>query len=212
MYVAFAEDRKSVTLVETVCADGSTIPPVIIVQGKQHMESWYSENLTGKERILLSNTGFTNIELAQIYLDHFIEHIKDKHGTGHPPIVLLMDQHGSHMHKDLIIKATTNNIHLYPFPGHLTHILQPLDVGVFQPYKHWHKKAVQNAMRNLDVDYNVASFFRDLKDIRENTFKKGTIIGAFRTAGIWPINCKVAISKMKIYAAPERPTSPLELP
>ena len=55
------------------------------------MESWYSENLTGKERILLSDTGFTNIELAQIYLDHFIEHIKDKHRTGHPPIVLLMD-------------------------------------------------------------------------------------------------------------------------
>ena len=120
-----------------------------------------------------------------------------------PPKVLLMDQHGSHMDDDFIIKATENNIHPFPFPGHLTHVLQPLDVGVFQPYKHWHKKAVQHAMHNLNIDYNVASFLRDLGEICEDTFKKGTILGAFRKAGIWPISCDTAIEKMKIYAPPE---------
>jgi hypothetical protein len=55
-------------------------------------------------------------------------------------------------------------------------------------------------MRGLDIDYNVASFFRDLTEIRENTFKKGTIQGAFREARMWPINSKEAIKKMKIYA------------
>ena len=83
------------------------------------------------------------------------------------------------MDLDFIIKAIASNIHPYPFPGHLTHILQPLDVGVFQPYKHWHKKAVQHAMCNLDLDYNIASFMQDLTEIRVETFKKRTIHSAF---------------------------------
>ena len=165
------------------------------------MENWYTDKLDDNVRVLLSNSGYINSELALIYLDHLIEHTNA--GTDKPPKVLLMDQHGSHMDDNFIIKATANNIHPFAFPGHLTHVLQPLDVGVFQPYKHWHKKAVQHAMHNLDIDYNVASFLHDLGEIQEDTFKKGTILGAFQKAGIWPINCKTAIEKMKIYAPPE---------
>ena len=62
-------------------------------------------------------------------------------------------------------------------------------------------------MRNLDLDYNVASFMRDMQEIRAETFKKGTIYGAFRKAGIWPISCKTALKKIKIYA----PLKPLKL-
>jgi hypothetical protein len=53
-----------------------------------------------------------------------------------PPKVLLMDRHRSYMDPKFTIKATVHNIHPYPFPRHLTYILQPLNVGVFQPYKH----------------------------------------------------------------------------
>ena len=170
------------------------------------MENWYTEKLDDNARVLLSESGYTNTELALIYLDHLILHTGA--ATNKPPKVLLMDRHGSHMQDDFIIKATDHNIHPYPFPGHLTHILQPLDVGVFQPYKHWHKKAVQHAMHNLNIDYNVASFLRDLGEIHKETFKKGTIQGAFQKAGIWPINCDIAIEKMKIYAPPEVPEEP----
>ena len=74
MYVPMAENRKSVTVIESISAIGTTIPPIIIVQGRQHMESWYSEKLTGDELVLLSDTGYTNNELAMIYLEHFIRH------------------------------------------------------------------------------------------------------------------------------------------
>lgn len=210
MYVPMAENRKSITMIETICANGTSTPPIVIIQGRQHMESWYHEKLTGDELILLSDSGYTNSELAMIYLEHFIRHTNA--GPDKPIKVLLMDSHSSHTSPEFIIRATSMNIHPYPFPSHLTHIMQPLDVGVFQPYKHWHKKAVQHAMRALDVDYNVASFFRDLTEIRGNTFKKGTILGAFREAGMWPINSKEAVKKMKVYAPPERPLSPTQIP
>ena len=75
-----------------------------------------------------------NKEISLLLLDHIILHTNasiDKLMK-----VLLMDQHGSHMDLDFVIKATALNIHPYPFPSHLTYMLQPLDVGVFQPYKH----------------------------------------------------------------------------
>ena len=174
------------------------------------MESWYNDKLTGNELVLLSETGYTNNELAMIYLEHFIKHTGA--GPSQPQKVLLMDSHTSHTNPEFVLRATEMNIHPYPFPSHLTHVMQPLDVGVFQPYKHWHKRAVQHAMRNLDVDYNITSFFRDLTEIRARTFQKGTILGAFRKAGMWPINSKEALQKLKVYAPPERPLDTPTIP
>jgi hypothetical protein len=37
-------------------------------------------------------------------------------------------------------------------------------------------------MRNLDLDYNVAFFMRDMYEIRAKTFKKGTIQSEFKKA------------------------------
>jgi hypothetical protein len=46
------------------------------------------------------------------------------------------------------------------------------DIGVFQTYKYWHRKAVQHTVQSLDYDYIISSFFRDLNDIRMDTLKK----------------------------------------
>jgi hypothetical protein len=54
---------------------------------------------------------------------------------------------------------------------------------------------------------------RDLLEIRVETFKKGTIHSTFEKSGIWPISCKVAIKKMKIYSPLEAlALAPEELP
>jgi hypothetical protein len=55
-------------------------------------------------------------------------------------------------------------------PLHLTHILQLLDVGVFQTYKHCHNLAVHQAIRSLQFEYNYSCFLQDLPKIREKTF------------------------------------------
>jgi hypothetical protein len=128
MYTATAGDRKSITMIETIIANGKTIPPVMIIQGRQHMESWYSDKLEKGVRVVLSESGYTNKEISLILLDHIILHTSAS--LGKPWKVLLMDQHSSHMDPDIIIKATASNIHPYAFPSHLTHVLQPLDVGV----------------------------------------------------------------------------------
>ena len=51
------------------------------------------------------------------------------------PVILFVDGHHSHMGVDLIMKAREAGIHILCLPPHTTHILQPLDVGVFVPVK-----------------------------------------------------------------------------
>lgn len=51
----------------------------------------------------------------------------------------------SHMTYEFVDFCERNNIILYFLPPHRSHLLQPLDVGVFHAYKHWHSGAIKDA-------------------------------------------------------------------
>ncbi|RPB00017.1 hypothetical protein L873DRAFT_1681667, partial [Choiromyces venosus 120613-1] len=89
------ENRKSLTIIEAICADGIPLPPpVIICLGEKIIESWIHENLTGVEVITVSPTGYTTENIALAWLDHFIKYIEagpDKHWH-----MLLVDGHITH--------------------------------------------------------------------------------------------------------------------
>ena len=57
------------------------------------------------------------------------------------PVLLIMDGHGTHMSIELIELARSNGVHLLCLPSHTTHILQPLDVGIFKSFKSNFSKA-----------------------------------------------------------------------
>ncbi len=43
MYVGIPENRVSLTVIESICANGTAMPPVVIVPGATIMESWFHE-------------------------------------------------------------------------------------------------------------------------------------------------------------------------
>jgi hypothetical protein len=142
LYTPSPENRVSITIIEAVSAAGQSIAPVLVFPGKIHMEAWYPENLKGNELILLSETGYSNSQLAIWWLQHFIE-LTALHNQGSPTL-LLLDSHISHRSDDFLILAAEHYIILLAFPSHLTHVLQPLDVGITGigrlcsgPYEKW---------------------------------------------------------------------------
>jgi len=203
LYTPSPENRKSVTIMECISADGrEPTPPLIICPGMRIMESWIHDNLKGSEVIALSTTGYTNAEIAICWLKHFIKHV----GAGPDKAwkMLLLDGHVTHENPDFVILAHENHIKPFEYPSHLTHVLQPLDVGVFRPWKHYHNKAIQHALRSLDFEYTITSFFRDLNGIREQTFKEFTMKNAFRDSGMWPVSFKAAKKKMRQYSGKKK--------
>ena len=209
LYTASLENRKSVTIIETIHADGrEPIPPFVIVPGKKIMDAWVSENLIGTEHIECTPTGYTNNDVVMKYLDHLIQY--SRAGPNKPWKMLLLDGHESHVYKPFQLKAAENHIKLFWFPSHLTHALQPLDVGIFRPWKHYYKLAIHAALRALDFEYTITSFFRDLTSIRQQTMQKNTITNAFRISGMWPVSCKAGIKKMRSYGKKKRSIDEVE--
>jgi len=198
LYTSSPENRKSLTIIEVICADGtSPPPPLIICPGEKIMENWVHENLTGAEVISVSPTRYTNERITLSWLDHFIKHVgagPDKHWR-----MLLLDGHSTHRQDDFVIKCHENHIVPFEFPSHLTHVLQPLDIRVFRPWKHHHNKAIHHALHSLDLEYTITSFFRDLDSIRTETFKQHTIRNAFKESGMFPVAYKHALKKMRYY-------------
>jgi len=117
---------------------------------------------------------------------------------------LLLDGHESYRHEPFQLKAIENHIKLFYFPLHLTHVLQPLDIGVFRPWKHYHSLIIQVALYSLNFDYTISSFFRDLVKIRQQTMQHHIIINAFKNLGIWPLSSKAKIKKMRSYQKKKR--------
>ena len=115
-----------------------------------------------------------------------------------------MDNHESHETAEFLKLANDNHILPYLLIPHLTHCMQPLDVGVFQPYKHWHDVAIQNALASLSFEYDIQSFLQDLSTIQENIFKKRTIQHAFRKSGMWPIDTKQCLKQLKTFNSPSK--------
>jgi hypothetical protein len=92
MYTASPENRKSVTICEAIWADGSDPPPpFMIVPGQKIMENWIAQELVRKERIAYTETRYTNDDVALLYLNHLITHVRA--GLTKPWKILLLDSH-----------------------------------------------------------------------------------------------------------------------
>jgi hypothetical protein len=98
---------------------------------------------------------------------------------------------------------------MFVLPPHTSHILQPLDVVVFQPFKHFHAKAVDDATRIGCGDFNKLEFLAAINGIRQHTFKKHSLLSSFQQYGIIPYNPQVAINKVQEYLPPEDPVRPV---
>ena len=208
-YAVSPENRRSATIIETINAAGDyPLPPMVIIQGHDIMAIWFSDDLPQGTHIVPSDSGFTSDKIAVEYLKHLIKN--SDAGPNADWKLLLMDNHGSHITPEFVALANENHIRPYPLIPHLTHCMQPLDVVVFQPYKHWHNVAIQETISESFIEYSLTQFLKDLVKIRNNTFKPSTIRHAFEKSGMWPVNPKACIQQLKTFN-PNNPNNLTEI-
>ena len=68
-------DREIVTAIETVAADGSILPPMLIYKGKGQLMSWHKHlSVEDKDTVFsYSDKGWTNQILGVKYLEQLFE-------------------------------------------------------------------------------------------------------------------------------------------
>ena len=87
---------------------------------------------------LCNKSGWMTSENFLVAMKHFVSHAKPS--VDHP-VLLLMDNHASHISFETITFAKENFLILLTFPPHCSHRLQPLDVSVFGPFKYYFRLA-----------------------------------------------------------------------
>ena len=158
---------------------------------------WYSETMIfDSYTIGISNTAYTNDEIVLEWIKHFNLHTQNRIKGAYR--LLILDGHGSHKTLEFTQYYIDCKILLACFPSHLTHKMQPLNVVVFQPFKHWYGKAVNQAYRTGAFEIDKMEFLYLIPDVRKSTFKKTIIKAAFAETGLYPFNPKKVLDKLPL--------------
>jgi hypothetical protein len=177
VYLADPKNRELITTVKTISGTGATIDPMVILAGSVLKEKYFNNDLNPGVLFGISESGYSNDQLALQYIKHFDRNTKPQDPEAWR--ILIMDGHGSHLTCEFVDYCTANKISPFLLPPHLTHILQPLDIGVFQSYKHYHQELLEEAVRYAGLDFDCTEFLTLLHKMRELTMKRRVIKSAF---------------------------------
>ena len=176
-----ASNRESLTVVEAISVAGNAAPAMLVISAKTHQAAWF-ESLHDDTLVGVADTGYMNDELMLAWIAHFERHsARCQRGIWR---LLLLDGYGLHHTLEFITYCEEHRIIPFGLPSHSTHFLQPLDVVVFQPYKHWHAEAVDRSARLGCSDYNKLEFFSDFEWFRRQALSLSTIKSAFEYLAI----------------------------
>ncbi|KAM4062754.1 DDE superfamily endonuclease [Hirsutella rhossiliensis] len=179
---------------------------LLILAGQMHMASWYQiPELDPDTVIRPTPTGYSNDVISLEWLQHFDKHSEKSSRSSKR--LLILDGHGSHHTRQFIEYCDNHNIIPFGMPPNLTHALQPLDVVVFQPLKHYHAKALDVMVRDGLVNITKLEFLSCIQQVRLHAFKESTIRSAFRKTGIFPFNPQVVLQCLEARQA-TTPTPP----
>lgn len=191
------EDGKSLTIFECIDAAGSyPPPPLVVIHGHDITPDSFPEGLPKGTRIIPSENGLTPEKRALEFLKHYIE--SSDSGPEADWKLMLTNYEGGHYTPEFIALANANHIRPYPLIPHLMHCMQPIDVGVLQPYRYEHDEAIRDALLEFSTEFTLLRFLGDLTKIRDNTFEKSTIRRAFEKSGMWPISAAKCVEQLKI--------------
>lgn len=122
----------NITIIGAGNAIGNCIPPYYVFPRKRFDRSLLEGTPAGTDG-QYSETGWSNSLVFKTYLEqYFLKYVPTSTET---PTLVMFDGHRSHISLDLLKWAESKHIILFVLPPHCSHILQPLDIGCFGPFK-----------------------------------------------------------------------------
>jgi hypothetical protein len=186
--VTSGERGLNTTIICSVNAIGNSVPPMMVfprVHFKEHMIKGAPPGTKGSAHV----TGWSTQGLFIEYLNHFIHHVKP---SKEHKVLLLLDNHESHVTIEAIDLCKANGIVLLTFPPHTSHKLQPLDRGVYGPLKKYYNAACTDWMK---MHHGTPISIYDLAEIFGKAyplaFTPSNIQAGFKVSGIWPLDRNV---------------------
>ena len=200
-------NREWVTIIETVSSKGVHISPVIILKAGNQQAAWFQEPKLSKDWwIATSQNGCTTDEIGLRWLKEVFEPSSRRYMTGAKRL-LILDGQSSHLTAEFDDFCKQNAIICLCMPAHASHLLQPLDVGVFGPLKRAYGKLLENRMIAGNNHIDKEDFLSLYPEAREMVFTTNNICSGFAGAGLKPLNQERVLTKITFQL--RTPTPPL---
>ena len=126
--------QEWITAIKCVSAAGTALPPLVVFKATHTNTSWIPKRPPLDWRFSTSNSGWTSDSQGYEWLTTIFEP-STRPSDSHTRRLLVADGHSSHITARVIAFCIEQAIDLLILPPHCSHILQPLDVGVFESLK-----------------------------------------------------------------------------
>ena len=186
------------TVIGCVNAVGNSLPPFFVFKGKRFNPNLMKGASPGSN-YAMSESGWSNGQIFKDYLEnHFLPNVRSRTDNSQP-ILILFDGHASHCSSTLIEWAQTHNLILFVLPAHTSHLLQPLDVSIFGPFKNFYYSECTSFMRD-NIGRNITKY--DMCAITCRAYLRAmtpmNIIAGFKKTGIYPLS-KESVPPEKLF-------------
>ena len=177
--------RENITVQVCVSADGKLVLSYVIYTGKYLMPNCTNGGPIGSRYGVSPNGWMTTTAYINWFRNIFIPSLPEER-----PLLLVLDGHSSHISFEDRELAIENGVHMLKLPPHLTHLLQPLDVGVFKPMKaNWYSAVADFTRRERR-----GLTKRDFPEVLSTVWKKynpQTAKGGFKSCIVSTITVRV---------------------
>jgi DDE superfamily endonuclease len=205
IYMTQPGNREWASLIECISQDGRRTRPWAILKGKQHQDAWFKA-LPGVH-IAMSANGWTDNEIGLEWIKQCFEP-ETRCDDDSEYRLLILDGHASHVTTKVIWFCVDHKIILLCLPPHTTHLLQPLDVGIFAALATAYKAGVRERSKYI-VSYNIdkLEFLEILSGARDKAITPLNIEKAWAGVGLEPYDPEIVMKR-----APKRPSRPVTPP
>lgn len=201
VFVAQLGNRDWVLVIECISGNCYSLPAFVIFEGQRIGQSWIQgRDLDHQIVINVSENGWTTQEIALKWLDHFHEYTVNRLQGQYR--LLILDGRNSHVSFDFIKKCELYKIILLCLPPHSTHLLQPLDVGIFSPLAQAYKSRIQAHSVFGAQNILKAQFLTFFSQARREAISMRNITSAWKAAGLIPFDTAPILSKLRPKSPP----------
>ena len=206
-YLKTPENRDWVSIIEACSIDGRSTDPLILFKGKELQSTWFPPNTPLSWQFRCTENAFTTNSVTLAWLKEIFLPQTFNNGATR---ILLCDNHGSHTTVLFMYECYMANVQLIYMPSHSSHILQPLDVGVFSALKRSYRKEITNFSRFVEITpVQRAQFIEYYSKARARTLIPRYITAGWQGAGLYPWNPAIVLkSSQVIHSSNQQPPPP----
>ena len=197
IYQAEPGRTEWVTVVECICGDGSTIPPLVIFKGQTTVQTaWIPPDMDKDWNWACNSKGWTCNAIGEEWIRGCFEPSTRNKANGATRL-LIADGHGSHVTAPFIRFCIDHDIIVLLLPLHSSHLTQPLDVGIFSPLKQKMAQQLDCILRYGVSNLKKFKWANSYRIARPVGMTASNIESAWSGAGLFPYMPQKVIRRLK---------------